>query len=270
MSALTVVLVGCGRMGQHHARVIAADPDVRDLCFVDTVGARAAVLAQRHGGRVGAPEHADLVVIAATTEAHSRLAQDWLSRGARVLIEKPIALQVDDAQALVGEGCFVGHSERFNPGVRAGQLRGLRRVTVERVVPRDVGADVVTDLLVHDIDLPGRQVRGLACVHAQGDPFTEVVTHWMGEGFEGKVHVSRLGAPRRSWEGLDDGGPFHIDLLAGVARRDGQLCDADSALDALGAQWQAFRQGEGIATASDGVQALLLAHGVLKQLRRQA
>lgn len=159
---MVVALYGLGRMGAHHQRHLAAlGCDVR---VVDPLRGFDAPL-----------DGVDAVVVASPTRSHREVAEPWLRRGVAVLVEKPLAASLDDAEALARfPRCSVGHVERFNPAFQALAGVDARFVQAERLAPwadRGVDVDVVLDLMVHDLDLfwaltrsPVREVRanGLA------------------------------------------------------------------------------------------------------------
>jgi predicted dehydrogenase len=183
-----VAVIGGGNMGRHHARVYAQLDEARLVGIVDP-SPEAAEVAYRSG----VPRFSDLaallvrtdvraVSIAVPTPAHFTVAQEAMTAGLHVLVEKPIASTVEEAHALSAFArahdliLAVGHVERFNPVIRA-----LRRYiatgglgVISSLVARRVGGlpavipdtDVIVDLAVHDIDifraLTGEPLRLLA------------------------------------------------------------------------------------------------------------
>ena len=179
---LPVGVIGCGRMGQLHARVYTQMPSVKLIGVFDLNRAAAEQTAQQHGGRAfGSIEELAGAVSAATvavpTQAHLAVARTLLSRGIACLIEKPLAKSVEEARwiadlaARSGATVQVGHIERFNPAVRAIERLGIRPgyMDVARVSPltfRSIDVGVVLDMMIHDIDIvlklaasPVRDVR---------------------------------------------------------------------------------------------------------------
>jgi predicted dehydrogenase len=181
--ALGAVVVGCGAMGQRHARVLSSLPERFSLIgVVDEDGARAAELAARYGtrpldARAWTREEADLVVVATPIATHLELCRAALARGSHVLVEKPIGASAEDARALVRDSAsakgrlFVGHSERFNPVVRA-LVRLLRRdpplaLELHRIGPlaprpREIDLGALMNLGVHDLDLVAHLTKSRA------------------------------------------------------------------------------------------------------------
>jgi predicted dehydrogenase len=170
-----VAVIGVGSLGQHHARLLATLPEARLAAVVDRDAARAAEIATRHGipalgdhRELGADIEA--VTVAVPTIEHARVAGDCLRRGLAVLVEKPITASVAEAEALVdlatasGRLLAVGHTERFNPVVRAitGRVRDPRFIEAHRLgvfSARSTDVDVVLDLMIHDLDVVLSLVR---------------------------------------------------------------------------------------------------------------
>jgi predicted dehydrogenase len=166
---MRVAVVGVGALGQHHARVWAQLPGVRLSGVYDVERGRAEDVAARHGTRVlphlrDVLDEADAVSVAVPTVDHHRVARLLLEAGKHVLVEKPIAATLDEADDLVqlagqrGVVLQVGHVERFNPAVDV--LRKVatapRFIEVHRLAPftpRSLDIDVVLDLMIHDLDI---------------------------------------------------------------------------------------------------------------------
>ena len=166
---LRVAVVGVGHLGRHHARLLAAMDGVRLVGVVDTNVARAQEIAASAGTTAftswrevaGA---VDAVTIAVPTDAHAEVALNFIAAGVHVLIEKPLARSVAEADALIaaaaagGVRLAVGHTERFNPAVTAARahLAHPRFIEVHRLgtfPERSLDIDVVFDLMIHDLDL---------------------------------------------------------------------------------------------------------------------
>jgi len=172
---LRVGAVGAGAFGRNHARVyrdLAADPSNR----VDLVGiadpdfARARSLATefKTSAFLSTAEliaqGVDAVSVAVPTILHLAVARELMQAGVDVLIEKPLAASVAEADELItvaaayGRVAQVGHLERFNPAVRATfplltqpMFFEVHRLSV--FTPRSLDVDVVLDLMIHDIDI---------------------------------------------------------------------------------------------------------------------
>ncbi len=162
-------VVGVGALGRHHARVWAAAPGARLVGVYDVDPARSQEAAARHGCRAFADlksllTEVDAVSVAVPTLAHREVAGEALERGRDVLVEKPIAATLAEADSLVALAASrravlqVGHIERFNPAtaVLLENGRGARFIEVHRLgsfSARSLDVDVVLDLMVHDLDI---------------------------------------------------------------------------------------------------------------------
>lgn len=192
MEPLRVVVVGAGAFGRNHLRVYReleqAGHNVRLAGVVDSNAAVAAEAAARFGvpafgsvddacfAAVGAVDAASVCV---PTVHHAAAAAPLLERGVDLLIEKPLAASLADADAILALArqhnriVQTGHLERFNPAVTA--ARGVlnrpmffesHRLSV--FTPRSLDVDVVLDLMIHDLDIvlsfvgsPVREVRAV-------------------------------------------------------------------------------------------------------------
>ena len=164
-----MAVVGVGHLGRHHARLLAAMDGVNLVGVVDTSESRAAEIAVSAGCAAYTSWQAvagdiDAVTIAVPTEAHAEVALGFIAQGVHVLVEKPLARSVDEAETLIaaaaarGVRLAVGHTERFNPAVTAAQglLRHPRFIEAHRLgtfPERSLDIDVVFDLMIHDLDL---------------------------------------------------------------------------------------------------------------------
>lgn len=167
--ALRLGVVGVGHVGRHHARILAGLADVELVAVADIDAARAAAVAADSGCRAAEDAAAlladvDAVTVAVPTEAHRRVAQPFLERGIPVLVEKPIAASLAEADALIaaaagaGATLAVGHTERYNPAVTVARplIAAPRFIEVHRLAPfpeRSLDIDVVFDVMIHDLDL---------------------------------------------------------------------------------------------------------------------
>jgi predicted dehydrogenase len=166
---LRIATIGVGHLGRHHARLLATQPGVTFVAAVDLVetraraavdGTKAAALTESRAllGQV------DAVTIAVPTADHLSVARPFLEQGVHVLVEKPMAASLAEADALItlakasGATLAVGHTERFNPAVQAAlpELRSPRFIEVHRLSgfpERSLDIDVVFDVMIHDLDI---------------------------------------------------------------------------------------------------------------------
>jgi len=169
MSRTRVAVVGVGHLGRHHARVLAAMPEVELVGVVDSRPEQASAVAEA-SGTVAYHDYTELfdkvdaVSVAVPTRFHRAVAGDFLGCGIPVMVEKPLATTLAEADELVvlaeaaGVTLQVGHIERFNPALSA--LEGLpmrpKYIAAERLGTytfRSTDIGVVLDLMIHDIDL---------------------------------------------------------------------------------------------------------------------
>jgi predicted dehydrogenase len=165
---VSVAVFGAGFMGENHARVLSALPGAALAAIVDPDPSRASAIAAAFGCH-SAPSIDDLdadiqaAIVATPTATHREIAIAALERGWHVLVEKPFAPSVREAEEIIEVAeraariLAVGHIERFNPA----SLDLPRFVTeplfiqTRRLSPYSIRADegVVRDMMVHDIDL---------------------------------------------------------------------------------------------------------------------
>ena len=166
---MRLAVIGVGHLGRHHARILSALPGVELVAVVDTNRARAEEIAAANNTRAlfDAREllgKVDAVTVAVPTERHADVALPFLASGVPVLVEKPMARNLAEADQLVaaagksGAVLAVGHTERFNPAVALARplLVNPRFIEVHRLgafPERSLDIDVVFDLMIHDLDV---------------------------------------------------------------------------------------------------------------------
>lgn len=189
---LRVAAIGVGSLGRHHGRNYAelgraGRVDVIGVCDLDADTAEAV-------GRENNVDYftdwrqllnkVDAVSIATPTETHCDIACAFLEKGVNVLVEKPIAMTLEEADKMIaaanasGAKLMVGQLERFNPAMAALRPRVTKPLYFEihRVSPfpnRSLDVDVVLDVMIHDLDavqwLVGEDVK-VSAIHAVGIP----------------------------------------------------------------------------------------------------
>ncbi len=172
---LKVAVIGVGALGVHHARIYSQLAQTELVAVVDILEDRAREVAAKHECEAYTDFHQILdkvqaVSLAVPTEQHSSIGSDCLRAGLDVLVEKPIASTLEQADRLLEAAVRhdrvlrVGQSERFNPALRA-VLPFLKQplfFEAHRLgvfVPRSLDIDVVLDLMIHDLDLVLRLSR---------------------------------------------------------------------------------------------------------------
>jgi UDP-N-acetylglucosamine 3-dehydrogenase len=216
-----VVLVGVGRMGRNHLRVLRETPGFELVAVVDAKAEAPSDLgsipffrsvAELASG--GAKIAFDAAVVATPTATHRDVALELIALGKHLLIEKPIASTYADGRELLaaaqakGVKLVVGHVERFNPAVRK-----LREVIREGTLGTPIhfaftrvggypdtvtsGNNVILDLAVHDIDILRSLVGAVKLEHSmchvtwqEGVFDTAEIFLAAGSGASATVHVN--------------------------------------------------------------------------------
>jgi predicted dehydrogenase len=164
-----VAVIGAGSFGRHHLRILSKSPNAQLAGVVDSSADRASAAAAEYGCPVfNSPEElagkVEAAIVAVPTSAHADVGCALLENGIDVLVEKPIAHDMESARRLVETAARhnrilqVGHLERFNPGVAA--LKNIATLPlffeIHRLSlfsPRSLDVDVVLDLMIHDLDI---------------------------------------------------------------------------------------------------------------------
>ena len=166
---LRVAVIGVGHLGQHHARILAAMDGVDLVGVVDVRPERAQEIAAKYGTTPFTDardlrDRVDAVSIAVPTGMHVEVALPFLEQRTAVLVEKPLAASLDEADRLIdaadrhGSVLAAGHTERFNPAVEAARslIVNPRFIEVHRLgtfPERSLDIDVIFDLMIHDLDV---------------------------------------------------------------------------------------------------------------------
>ncbi|HEX6279084.1 MAG TPA: Gfo/Idh/MocA family oxidoreductase [Pyrinomonadaceae bacterium] len=184
--------IGVGSLGRHHARnyaELASEGRVEFVGVCDTNADTAAQIAAASGSNYFTDwrelmGEVDLVSIATPTETHCEIACEFLEGGVHVLVEKPIAVSLDEADKMIaaaeksGAKLMVGQLERFNPAMVAlrPHVTNPLYFEIHRVSPfpnRSLDVDVVLDVMIHDLDavqwLVGKEVK-VSEIRAVGIP----------------------------------------------------------------------------------------------------
>ncbi len=184
---LRVGVLGVGYLGRFHAKIYAGMPDVELVGVADVNAGAAKAVADQYGCAAYADardllDKVDAVSVVVPTVYHAEVARPFLERKVHMLMEKPIAPTYDESLALVelaeraGVIFQVGHLERFNAGVMAlaEHCVNPRFIEVHRIGPfvdRATDVDVVTDLMIHDIDIVMSLVKSkIRNIAANGTP----------------------------------------------------------------------------------------------------
>lgn len=189
---LRTAVIGVGHLGKQHARLhsdLSGEGliDFVSVCDLDEATARTIAAERKVDWTVDWRQligKADAVSLAVPTESHSAIACALLRAGVHVLVEKPIARTLAEADEMIaaaaqsGALLQVGHAERFNPALVAlrPHVRNPVYFEIHRVgefTARSLDIDVVLDLMIHDLDivqwLVGEDVE-VSDLHAVGIP----------------------------------------------------------------------------------------------------
>jgi len=309
MDRIRVGVWGAGAWGEKHARIYQGLPEVELVGVHDRDERRGAAVAARHGGQAfQRPEallaRCDAVSIAVPTVDHCAAAEQALAAGCHVLVEKPIAASVAEADAMIRAArradriLQVGQVERFNPALSAARplVRKPKFIEAHRLAafqPRSLDIDVVLDLMIHDIDavlhLTGRLPETISAVGVAVLSSTVDIANARLEFDDGCV--ANLTASRVSQERLRRIRFFQADAYLSVdlfARTGDHLRLDPASLPPIRREAMAIREGEplqleleafarslqgrgeGAASAVDGREALRVAEEVRSAMSRRA
>ncbi len=212
---IDIAVLGAGVMGTNHARVASTTRELRVVQVIDADLERAHRLAASVGADAAASVDALIpgvtaAVLALPNHLHAEVGVPLLERGIHLLVEKPIASTIDEADALIaasevsGAVLMVGHIERFNAAVRElpHLLDGLHHIRAARISPYSsrIADGVVLDLMIHDLDvirwLVGSTVESVhALTRHDRSPTEDLATVLLrfANGVTADLTASRLG-----------------------------------------------------------------------------
>ena len=314
---LRVAAIGVGSLGRHHARnyaELAREGRVEFVGACDSNANTVTQIAADNGcksfidwqdllGKV------DVVSIATPTETHCEIACAFLNNGAHVLVEKPIATTLEDADKIIdaantsGAKLMVGHLERFNPAMVALRPHVTKPLYFEihRVSPfpnRSLDVDVVLDVMIHDLDavqwLVGEDAK-VSAIHAVGIPIISGKVDAANARIEfetgavANITASRVGTEKvrktrfyqtNSYVVLDYAtkfasvtslNPNAAHPLAGISIDRLAINDVEPLRLEINAFLDSIENdSQPPVTGEDGRRALLLAVGVLERIREHA
>jgi predicted dehydrogenase len=162
-------VIGVGYLGRFHARIYNDMEGVDLVGVADTDHETADRVAKEYDTRalydpMALLDEVDVVSVVVPTSLHRQVAVPYLEKGIHMLLEKPVASTLEDARVIVetarkhGATLQIGHLERFNAGIMAlaDHVNEPRFIEAHRLGPfveRATDVDVVTDLMIHDIDI---------------------------------------------------------------------------------------------------------------------
>lgn len=313
MEPIRVGVIGVGYLGKFHAEKYARMKDVKLAGVADVVSERAESVAKRLETESFADYRdlmgkVDAVSVVVPTPLHFAISRDFLENNVDILVEKPIAETLEEADALIemadsrGSIIQVGHLERFNPAVVALRNVVSRPLFIEShrlsiFNERGTEVDVVLDLMIHDIDIILNLVKfELKSIQAAGVPVVSSCVDIANARlvFENGC-VANVTASRISMKNMRKIRIFQKDTYASVdyagssitiVRKDGQGAGlpipgmsmerscfekADSLQSELGAFVESVKSRQApLVSARDGRNALCVALGVIEQIEESS
>ncbi len=239
--AIKLAIIGFGKMGQRHWQKLQNNRNFEIVAIVDSKEPAESLpcdILFFNDYREVKLGMAEAVLIACPSSLHGQVGLHYLTAGFHVFMEKPLALEFADCEALVGAAdksgvvLMVGMVERFNPAFVAccDLLRrcgvNVKCLDFERFNPTSAisDSDVILDLLIHDLDLLVLLVGDLELLDIQvkdfrfgkfGYDFVDIGLRFFG-GVEARLKVGRgddVGKARRICVGEWDGGCFEVDFM---------------------------------------------------------
>jgi predicted dehydrogenase len=238
---LPVGVIGVGALGRHHARHLASFHAVDLVGVHDLDQERAEAVAASLDTRAFAElddllGRVEAVTVAVSTPAHAEIGLRAIAAGVHVLMEKPLAASLPEADALLaaaqarGVQLQVGHIERFSQALRAAEphLADVRYFESTRLAPfQPRGSDVavVLDLMIHDLDLVLHLTGGAQVSDVRASGVAVLTPHLdiaiarveFANGVVASVTSSRIARERiRRLRMFQPNGYFSLDLAAGA------------------------------------------------------
>src|SRR5262245_45298984 len=240
MARLPVGVIGVGALGRHHARHLATTSDAELVGVHDIDIDRGEDVARMVGTRFfGELDHlldrVEAVTVAVPTPVHAEVGLRALDRSRAVLMEKPLAVTLAEADQLLamadrrGVPLQVGHVERFNRAVRAarpylGEIRYFESTRLAPFQPRGTDVAVVLDLMIHDLDLILHLTRGALVADVRASGVAVLTSHLdianarveFNDGAVANITASRVARERiRRLRLFQSNGYFSLDLAQG-------------------------------------------------------
>jgi predicted dehydrogenase len=190
---LPVGVIGVGALGQHHARHLARLDEVHLVGVCDLDAARSERIAAELGTAAFVEiddllARTEAVTVAVPTPSHAAVGLRALEMSVPVLMEKPLAATIDEADRLIAAArrcrvqLQVGHIERYNRALRAAEpyLDGPRYIESQRLAPfqpRGTDVAVVLDLMIHDLDLVLHLTGGAEATEVRASGLSVLSSH---------------------------------------------------------------------------------------------
>ena len=310
---LRAAAIGVGSLGRHHARnyaELAKEGRVEYIGACDVSADTVNAIAAEHGGGAFTNwrdllDLVDVVSIATPTETHCEIACAFLENGVHTLVEKPIALSLEEADRMIaaantsGAKLMIGQLERFNPAMVALRPHVTKPLYFEihRVSPfpnRSLDVDVVLDVMIHDLDavqwLVGSDVKvneiravGIPVISDKVDAANARIE--FENGAVANITASRIGTEKirktrfyqtnayvvldyaTKFASLTSLNPEAAHPLLGISINRLEINDVEPLRSEISAFIDSIEQGiEPPVTGADGRRALSLAIGVLERI----
>ena len=239
-SRLPVGVIGVGALGQHHARHLARLAEVQLVGVCDVDAGRAEKIAAELGTAAFVEvddllARVEAVTVAVPTPAHAEVGLRALESSVPVLMEKPLAATLEEADRLIAAAdrrrvqLQVGHIERYNRALRAAEqyLDGPRYIESLRLAPfqpRGTDVAVVLDLMIHDLDLVLHLTGGSTATEVRASGISILSSHLdlanarveFANGAVALATASRVARERiRRLRLFQPNGYFSLDLATG-------------------------------------------------------
>ena len=166
---LKVGVIGTGKLGREHVRVLKRVPEVEHVACFDVVPERSQTVAAKFGAQACESVDqllgvVDAVSIVVPTSQHAAVSLKALDEGKNLFVEKPIAASIPEAETIIKAAkksdrvLQIGHVERFNGAVRESlpRVENPSFIEIHRLAPfsvRGIDVSVIMDLMIHDLDL---------------------------------------------------------------------------------------------------------------------
>jgi predicted dehydrogenase len=237
---LPVGVIGVGALGQHHARHLARLDEVHLVGVCDLDPERSGKIAAELGTAAFVEiddllARTEAVTVAVPTPAHAAVGLRALEMSVPVLMEKPLAATLEEADRLIATArrrrvqLQVGHIERYNRALRAAEpyLDGPRYIESQRLAPfqpRGTDVAVVLDLMIHDLDLVLHLTGGSAATEVRASGISVLSSHLdlanarveFANGAVAQATASRVARERiRRLRLFQPNGYFSLDLASG-------------------------------------------------------
>ena len=209
MGQINVAVVGAGWIGELRAITCGRNPLVQELHIADIDAGRARDVAEKTGAKSWVTDHRDLleradavIVSSAPETTHYPIAREWLAAGKHVLLEKPMALRLEEADELIalggGRKFAIGYTQRFNP--KYAYLK-------ECVVAGTVGQPVTAMISRHITRAIGAKIAGrgdLGPVQMEGTHDIDLLLWWLEPARARRVYAQSADGIMRQQYGLPD------------------------------------------------------------------